>query len=256
MNWIWLLVAALVLGSIAIWKADALNSAVTRWYGRRGTLAPTPTPGPAGTPATPVAPVFYKKPRNWGMAGLLVIALGLVLVGGLVPPSEWFKQAPAMAEVSTWSWDRWISLAILTGLIVAIIYLLAEAKVAGTLMWIPIGVIGFLLLGAPFFAWIQAPSTTSSAAVASRQIPLATKPLSQWPKLGINPGARSIILPVFGDMRPVIGEGSGYILYCEFLDGRSFAVSGNRCPREELIQAYAVNTRDDITITLSYAYEQ
>lgn len=98
---------------------------------------------------------------------LVLIGLGIAVVvgGGLAPPSRWFTRAPAMAEVGTWSSDRWLVLVAFFGLLVAIIYLLAEAKVAKTLVLVTIGVAVFMLLWTPFLAWVQTPSAPVTAAV-------------------------------------------------------------------------------------------
>lgn len=107
---------------------------------------------------------------------LVLIGLGIAVVvgGGLAPPSRWFTRAPAMAEVGTWSSDRWLVLVAFFGLLVAIIYLLAEAKVAKTLVLVTIGVAVFMLLWTPFLAWVQTPSAPVTAAATLFRCPDAS----------------------------------------------------------------------------------
>lgn len=257
------IIALAVIGTVV--KVFRRDSSGSRFGPPGGTPGTPGTGGPAAgsTPtAMPATPGSYvrsvkdwlteRTSAHWFTSVCIVLIVALAAFGGLVPPARWFKQAPAMAEVSMWSWDRWIVLPIFFGLVVAIIYLLAEAKLAKTLQWIPILMLGFLLFVTPGVAWFKAPSQSTS--VATNTVPLANKPVAQWPTIVTEPRGRSMVLRVFGNMRPIIG-GNGRVVYCVFLDGHEASVSGDRCPREGVAQIYALNTLNTKNY-LPYAYEE
>jgi hypothetical protein len=109
--------------------------------------------------------------------------------------------------------------------------------------------------------WNTAPSSKSvvaahEKAVTELVVPLTTRPFDKWPKIGMEPGGKSIIMPVMKLTRPVI-RGSDFWITCVHEDGRKTELGlndGGPCPGDDVAFQYVNNTKN-ITNHLSYAYQ-
>ena len=188
---------------------------------------------------------------------LLVIAGVVVSYFGVYSP---LWKTPRLNEVGSWGQNHWLWILILWGIIAAIVARIAGGA-AKTLQAVLAITMFMLFIGFPVIVWVE---NSGSSGKISRHtvprrtsIPLASEPVSTWPKIVLQPGGRSKLIPIPLGMH-VIVDGNNFLLHTVFLDGHEVIRSSekpNQLPltSDRLIGAYVTNKAKETNI-VSYAY--
>ncbi len=202
-----------------------------------GTSATTP-PGRTGEER------WYAK-YLWSIV-LVIVGVGLVYWG--------FNTQIRPADAGSWSWNHWLPLLILWGIVSALIALNAKSlgAAAKVLQGVLMGVMFLLFIGFPALVWIKGDEKPSPQHATRSEVPLASSPQSTWPKLVIPASGESEQVVVPPSMRTrMIGD--QFRLRIVYQDGTECILPSPNCPAKPQRAVYAVNDSKEKNI-VSYAF--
>jgi len=159
------------------------------------------------------------------------------------------------ADVGSWSQNYWFPILICwgTGAVIIKINEKSFGTAAKTLQWILAVMVFIVLIGFPVWSWLAKPNSHSGAC---SEIPLASEPVSAWPKLVMPAGGKSKNVPVPQGMH-VVMNGEDFHFHCVYLNGHDISFGkGGSCPSGNMPFVYATNDRVDEQNIVSYAYEK
>ncbi len=207
------------------------------------------------------AVVNKKKPSATVVKTVISIIIVVFVGGGLwwffgtsstlapsgVKSSDW--SSPSLATVRDGIWSSWFWILIVCGIFLGAFSIWGgkHKSAQQTAVW---GVAAMLFIVIPLLAWIVSPSVENSSRVTRSEIPLASSPQSEWPKLVIPAGGRSDMVPRPSGMH-IVMAGTRFLHHAVYQNGEECS-RGPSCP-EGSVGSYARNHAKE-TNSVSYAY--
>ena len=208
-----------------------------------------------------------KSKAAWLTIAAVVLGVIILLGFGTLPtsPKEWLPpwRTPSMSDIANWSTRFWLPILMVSGIISLFIAKMELGKTAQVVLG---SIVAGLLVVAPVFAWITAPSTKAPVVArtkveAPRALPADTINLpwawrmdqSEWPRLEVAPHCG------FGScasyLRRACGVGRQWVHSPLRMCRRSRLAAWRRkqCPDGGVEFAYVRNEGDE-TLYVSYAY--
>lgn len=205
----------------------------------------TPVPGASGeTATTPKKPSVTDKLKSNIWTVLLIVVGGGVVLWGFYRPVH-------LTAVMSWR-EYWFSLVVLWGVLAALVAINAEKAMAETLQKVLAGVMIALLVVLPIWARITSPSAPPTERATRSEVPLATSPQSEWPKLVIPPGGKGVIQYSEEMVGKHLVLGGKFVLHSVYSDGRE-CTSEESCEDGPQTHAYVKNASTE-TLIVPYAF--
>ncbi|MHB0865440.1 MAG: hypothetical protein ACYC1Y_00830 [Minisyncoccota bacterium] len=196
----------------------------------------------------------------WGI--LLLLAGAAIIYWGLYTP---ILESPHLSKVGGWSWDHWLPLVVLWGIIAILIGLYAEREeTKKKLQNVLTAIMVMLFVGVSVMNWVASGLTSSHVSQGrfNQALPQDAVNLpwawhldpSKWPQVEVPAHGDSVHVPgVYGGH--VVWGGSGFTVRCVYTNGHVGTVGdpSNPCTDGNIVESYAHN-EGDTPLLASYAY--
>ncbi|MDO8566906.1 MAG: hypothetical protein Q7R58_02000 [bacterium] len=183
-----------------------------------------------------------------------LVALGVVVILLLIW-RLWLTQGQSLESPSAgevWGWTKtywhWVALALAIPFVG--LFWWSEKPWAKGLQWSLVAVAAVLFIVCPIIVQFD-DDEDPRGATRSAEIPLASSPQSEWPKLVIPAGGRSERVTSPPGMHLVM-SGNNFLLHAVYPDGHECSF-GQSCPNASEIINYATNEAKETNI-VSYAF--
>jgi len=188
---------------------------------------------------------------------LLIVAAIVVFLCGVYFP---MLKSPQPSEIGTMFWKNWLWSFIFVGILYFLVEKIKDATMKKTSRTFLSIVVFLVAIGFPVWNWVVEQSRVSTPASRQVEIPLASAPISTWPKIILQPGGKSERIPVPPGMRAMV-DGSRLCVHTVYSDGHECVRasegegSGTVCPDGQVTGAYVTNEAKETNI-VSYAFAQ